>query len=159
MMHELDYAGHQNALGSIDANTGDLLLGWDTDQFATDYYLTTQVMLMLLKYGGLGAGGVNFDAKVRRESFEPLDLFHAHVGGMDTFARGLKIAAAIRTDGRLAQFVSDRYSSWNSGIGAEIESGRTNMKTLESYILEKGEISPNQSGRQEMFENLINQYL
>ena len=89
-------------VGSIDANTGDLLLGWDTDQFGTDYYLTTQMMYYILKHGGLGSGGVNFDAKVRRESFEPIDLFYAHVGGMDAFARGLKIAAAIRADGELS---------------------------------------------------------
>ena len=103
MMHELDYAGHQGLLGSIDANTGDMLLGWDTDQFPTNYYLTAEIMLILLKYGGLTPGGVNFDAKVRRESFEPIDLFHAHIGGMDAFARGLKIAAAIRAEGELAR--------------------------------------------------------
>src|SRR5215468_9764757 len=96
MQHELEYAGSQGFLGSIDANTGDLLLGWDTDQFPTDIYLTTTCMLSLLKYGGLAPGGINFDAKVRRESFEPVDLFHAHIGGMDAFARGLKIAAKIR---------------------------------------------------------------
>ena len=159
MMHELDYAGHQGLLGSIDANTGDLMLGWDTDQFPTDYYLTTQIMLMLLKYGGVAPGGVNFDAKVRRESFEPIDLFHAHVGGMDAFARGLKIAAAIRAEGTLASFVKDRYSSWDTGIGAQIESGQSNFKSLEAYMLKKGEVSPNQSGRQEMLEHLINRYL
>jgi xylose isomerase len=159
MMHELDYAGHQGLLGSIDANTGDLMLGWDTDQFPTDYYLTTQIMLMLLKYGGVAPGGVNFDAKVRRESFEPVDLFYAHVGGMDAFARGLKIAAAIRADGELAGFVKDRYSSWDSGIGAEIEGGKANFKSLEAYMLKKGEAAPNQSGRQEMLEHLINRYL
>jgi len=159
MMHELDYAGGQGALGSIDANTGDLLLGWDTDQFPTDIYLTTQCMLMILKYGGLGAGGVNFDAKVRRESFEPIDLFHAHVGGMDAFARGLKIAAAIREDGELASFVKQRYSSWDSGIGAEIESGSADFTSLEAYMLEQGEIRPNESGRQEMLEHLVNRYL
>jgi xylose isomerase len=159
MMHELDYAGHQGALGSIDANTGDLLLGWDTDQFPTDLYLTSQVMLMILKHGGLGTGGVNFDAKVRRESFEPIDLFHAHVGGIDAFARGLKIAAAIRADGRLADFVKQRYSSWDSGIGAEIESGKADFSRLEAYMLEKGEAASNSSGRQEMLENLINQFL
>ena len=158
MMHELDYAGHQGALGSIDANTGDMLLGWDTDQFPTNYYLTAEVMLILLKYGGLTPGGVNFDAKVRRESFEPVDLFHAHVGGMDAFARGLKIAAAIRADGELARFVKDRYSSWDSGIGAEIESGKADFAALEAYMLKKGDIAPNQSGRQEMLENLINRY-
>lgn len=159
MMHELDYAGHQDLLGSIDANTGDLMLGWDTDQFPTDYYLTTQIMLMLLKYGGVAPGGVNFDAKVRRESFEPIDLFHAHVGGMDAFARGLKIAAEIRADGELAGFVKDRYSSWDTGIGAQIESGKADFKSLEAYMLQKGEVSPNQSGRQEMLEHLINRYL
>jgi xylose isomerase len=101
MMHELEYAGMQDALGSIDANTGDLLLGWDTDQFATNYYLTTQIMLVLLKHG-LGSGGVNFDAKVRRESFEPIDLFYAHIGSMDAFARGLKVAAKIIEDGAIS---------------------------------------------------------
>ncbi|MEC8591425.1 MAG: xylose isomerase, partial [Planctomycetota bacterium] len=124
MMHELDYAGIQGMLGSIDANTGDLMLGWDTDQFPTDIYLTTQIMLMLLKHGGVTPGGVNFDAKVRRESFDPMDLFHAHIGGMDAFARGLKIAAAIREDNALGKFVDQRYSSWDDGIGAEIESGK-----------------------------------
>ncbi len=159
MMHELDYAGGQNMLGSIDANTGDLMLGWDTDQFPTDIYLTTQSMMMILKHGGISPGGVNFDAKVRRESFEPIDLFHAHVGGMDAFARGLKIAAAIRADGQLEKFVTDRYRSWDSGIGAEIESGKADFNSLSAYALEKGEVAANQSGRQEMLENLINQYL
>ncbi|HEX5105256.1 MAG TPA: xylose isomerase [Pirellulaceae bacterium] len=158
MMHELEYAGHQGALGSIDANTGDLLLGWDTDQFPTNIYLTTQIMLVLLKYG-LAPGGVNFDAKVRRESFEPIDLFHAHIGGMDAFARGLKIAAAIRADGEFDKFVKERYSSFDGGIGAEIESGKANFKTLETYMLQKGEIAPNQSGRQEMLEHLFNRYI
>lgn len=159
MMHELDYAGHQGALGSIDANTGDLLLGWDTDQFPTDYYLTTQCMLAILKHGGLGSGGVNFDAKVRRESFEPVDLFYAHVGGMDAFARGLRVAAAIRADGVLDRFVKQRYASWDSGIGAEIESGKANLASLAAYMLERGEAAPNQSGRQEMLENIVNFYL
>ncbi len=159
MMHELDYAGHQGALGSIDANTGDLLLGWDTDQFPTDIYLTTQCMLAILKHGGLSKGGVNFDAKVRRESFEPIDLFHAHIGGMDAFARGLKIAAQIRQEGVVDQFVKQRYRSWDSGIGAEIESGKVSFASLEKYILEKGDAAPNESGRQEMLENIINWYL
>lgn len=159
MMHELEYARIHNALGSIDANTGDLLLGWDTDQFPTDLYLTTQIMLVLLEQGGLGSGGTNFDAKVRRESFDPVDLFHAHIGGMDAFARGAKIAAAIRKDGVLKDFVKDRYSSFDSGIGAKIEDGSASFADLEKYMLEKGEISGNQSGRQEWIENLINQYI
>ena len=159
MMHELDYAGMQGALGSIDANTGDLLLGWDTDQFPTDYYLTAQCMLAILKHGGLTTGGVNFDAKVRRESFEPIDLFYAHVGGMDAFARGLRIAAEIRKDGVIGQFVSNRYKSWDSGIGIEIEAGKTSFESLEKYMLEKGDVAPNESGRQEMLENIFNRYL
>jgi xylose isomerase len=102
---------------------------------------------------------VNFDAKVRRESFEPIDLFHAHTGGMDAFARGLKIAAAIRKDGRLAEFMKQRYASWDSGIGAKIESGKASLKEIEAYILKKGEITANTSGRQEFLENLINEFL
>lgn len=159
MMHELDYAGAQGALGSIDANTGDLLLGWDTDQFATDYYLTTQMMYYILKHGGLGSGGVNFDAKVRRESFEPIDLFYAHVGSMDAYAKGLKIAAAMRADNALENYINDRYSSWDSGIGAKIEAGEVNFADLETYMLEKGDADENQSGRQELIESVVNRYI
>jgi len=157
--HELEYAGMQGFLGSVDANTGDLLLGWDTDQFPTDVYLTAKIMLVFLKYGGLAPGGVNFDAKVRRESFEPIDLFYAHIGGMDTFAMGLKIAAAMRADGELEAMVRERYGSWDSGIGAEIEAGKHDFKSLEKYMLDKGDVSPNQSGRQELFENVVNRYI
>src|SRR3984893_5505589 len=139
MMHELEAAAGAGALGSIDANTGDELVGWDTDQFPTSVYLTSEIMLELLQMGGFFTGGLNFDAKVRRESFEPIDLFHAHIGGMDAFARGLKIAHAIRKDGRMGEFVRQRYSSWDSGIGAKIESGKTNFKELEKYILPKGD--------------------
>src|SRR5512136_1824382 len=138
MQHDLEVAGAAGALGSIDANTGDMLLGWDTDQFPTDIYLTTQCMLTLLKYGGLTTGGTNFDAKCRRESFEPVDLFHAHIGGMDAFARGLKIAAKIRADGRLADFVKNRYASWDGGIGKDIEKGKVGFAELEAYMLQKG---------------------
>ncbi len=159
MMHELEYARIQDALGSIDANTGDLLLGWDTDQFPTDIYLTTQCMLVILEQGGLAPGGINFDAKVRRESFDPVDLFHAHIGGMDAFARGAKIAAAIRADGALKDIVKNRYRSYDDGIGAKIESGSASFADLEQYMLEKGEADANESGRQEMIENLINDYL
>jgi xylose isomerase len=159
MQHELEVAGAAGALGSIDANTGDELLGWDTDQFPTNIYLTTYTMLSILKYGGFKTGGVNFDAKVRRESFEPIDLFYAHIGGMDAFARGLKIAAAIRKDGRLADFVKQRYASWDSGIGAKIEAGKATMKELEAYMLKQGEAAPNTSGRQEFLENLINEFI
>src|SRR5438874_11782 len=159
MQHELEVAAAADALGSIDANTGDPMLGWDTDQFPTDIYLTTQCMLTILKIGGLKTGGVNFDAKVRRESFEPVDLFHAHIGGMDAFARGLKIAAAIRKDGRLADFVRERYSSWDKGIGSRIEKGHAGFQELEAYSLKKGEAAANSSGRQEYLENLINEFI
>ena len=159
MQHDLEVAGGAGALGSIDANTGDELLGWDTDQFPTSVYLTTYTMLTILKYGGFKTGGVNFDAKVRRESFEPIDLFYAHIGGMDAFARGLKIAAAIRKDGRLAEFVKNRYASWDGGIGAKIESGKAGFKELEAYMLKQGEVTPNASGRQEFLENLINEFI
>jgi xylose isomerase len=159
VQHEIEYAASQGFLGSIDANAGDLLLGWDTDQFPTDIYLTTSIMHSLLKWGGFTTGGLNFDAKVRRESFEPIDLFHAHIGGMDAFARGLKIAAALRADGVLEKFLRDRYSSWDTGIGYEIENGKHTFESLSRYMLEKGDVTPNKSGRQEYVENLINSYL
>jgi xylose isomerase len=159
MMHELAYTSANGLLGSIDANRGDLLLGWDTDQFPTDYYLTTQCMLVILGQGGLAPGGVNFDAKVRRESFEPVDLFHAHIGGMDAFACGLKLAAWIRADGVLMDFVKQRYSSWDGGIGQKIESGSAGFEDLEKYMLEKGDAARNVSGRQEMLENIVNRYV
>ena len=159
MQHELETAGAAGALGSIDANTGDMLLGWDTDQFPTDIYLTAQCMYSVLKYGGFKTGGVNFDAKVRRESFEPVDLFHAHIGGMDAFARGLKIAAAMRADGQLEKLLKDRYANWDKGLGAEIEAGKHTLESLEAAMLKQGEAAPNKSGRQEMIENLINTYL
>ena len=158
MMHEMRVAREAGALGSVDANTGDELIGWDTDQFPTDIYLTTQIMIEILKMGGFTTGGLNFDAKTRRESFEPEDLFHAHIGGMDAFARGLKIANAIITDGRLDDFVKARYDSFNSGIGAKIEAGTATLEELETYTLSKGEPTT-KSGRQEMIENLINEFI
>jgi xylose isomerase len=159
MQHELETAGAAGALGSIDANTGDELLGWDTDQFPTNIYLTTYTMLSVLKYGGFKTGGLNFDAKVRRESFEPVDLFYAHIGGMDAFARGLKIAIAVREDGRLAEFVKQRYASWDAEIGARIEAGKVGFPELETYMLKQGDVTPNVSGRQEFLENLINEFI
>ncbi len=157
--HELEYAAAQGFLGSIDANSGDLLLGWDTDQFPTDVYLTTKIMLVLLRHGGFSTGGLNFDAKVRRESFEPIDLFYAHIGGMDAFAKGLKVAAAILADGELARMVKERYASWDSGVGAEIEGGRHNFASLEQYMLKQGDVAANASGRQELFENVVNRFV
>ncbi len=158
MEHELTVANNADMLGSIDANRGDTLIGWDTDQFPTDIYLTTQVMLVVLEMGGFTTGGLNFDAKRRRESHDPIDLIHAHVGGMDAFARGLKIAAAIRADGRLAEFVANRYSTFNEGIGADVEAGKVVFAELEKYSLGNGEPSL-ASGGQEYLENLINEFL
>lgn len=159
MMHELAYASAQGLLGSIDANRGDLLLGWDTDQFPTDLYLTTSCMLVILAQGGLAPGGINFDAKVRRESFEPEDLFHAHLGGMDAFAQGLKLAAAIRKDGLFSNFLKERYASWDGELGRRIEAGQATFADLERMMLERGEATPNRSGRQEWLENALNRYL
>ncbi len=158
-IHELEFAAANGILGSIDANRGDLLLGWDTDQFPTDLYDATFAMLTVMKMGGFTTGGLNFDAHVARESFEPVDLFHAHIGGMDAFARGLKIAAAIQADGVVDDFIKQRYASWDSGIGADIEAGKMSMKACSDYVLKKGEIEPNASGRVEMLENLINEYI
>jgi xylose isomerase len=122
-------------------------------------YLTAKIMLILLKYGGFTTGGLNFDAKVRRESFEPIDLFYAHIGGMDAFAKGLKIAAAIMADGELAKMLKERYGSWDSGIGQEIEAGKQDFASLERYMLGKGDAAPNVSGRQELLENIVNRFV
>jgi xylose isomerase len=159
MGHELAYASSYGMLGSVDANRGDELLGWDTDQFPTNIYTNAQVMLAILGQGGLGRGGLNFDAKVRRDSFEPVDLFYAHIGAMDAFAHGLKIAAEIRKDGVLKDMTDKRYSSWESGIGLQISEGAASFETLEKYMLEKGEVTPNVSGRQELFEAVFNRYI
>jgi xylose isomerase len=158
MLHEMTVAIDADSLGSVDANQGDELVGWDTDQFPTDIYLTTGIMQKILEMGGFTTGGLNFDAKRRRESHEPEDLFHAHIGGMDAFARGLKAAASIRTDGRMADFVTKRYDSWNSGIGAKVESKTVTLEELSNYALGNGEPTIG-SGRQEMLENLLNEFI
>ena len=158
MEHELTVAINAERLGSIDANQGDELIGWDTDQFPTDIYLTTQVMLKVLGMGGFKTGGLNFDAKRRRESHDPIDLIHAHIGGMDAFARGLKIAHAIKEDGRLEKFIKERYSSFDSGIGAKIDLGMVDFETLERHALTQNEPKV-ASGQQEMLENLINEFI
>ena len=158
MRHELTVAAAAGKLGSIDANRGDELIGWDTDQFPTNIYLALEVMLVVLNMGGLKEGGLNFDAKRRRESHTPADLFHAHIGGMDTFARGLKIAAAIRADGRIEEFVKTRYSSWDGPIGKQIESGKATLADLEAHALAKEAGMP-PSGGQEYLENLVNEFI
>jgi len=156
--HDLRFARINNILGSIDANQGDLLLGWDTDQFPTNLYDTTLAMYEVLKAGGFTTGGLNFDAKVRRASFEPIDLFYGHIAGMDTFAKGLKVAAKIVEDGKLDKFVEERYASYRSGIGKDIVEGKVGFKELEKYALEHDKIT-NVSGRQELLEIMLNDYL
>lgn len=158
MRHELTVAAAAGKLGSIDANRGDELIGWDTDQFPTNLYLATEVMLVVLGMGGLRDGGLNFDAKRRRESHTPEDLFHAHIGGMDTFARGLKVAAALRADGRIAEFVGSRYGSWHSELGRKIERGKASLADLETIAM--AQPAPLlASGGQEYLENLVNEFL
>ncbi len=156
--HELAFAAANGLLGSVDANRGDLLLGWDTDQFPTDIRDATLAMHTILQVGGFTSGGLNFDAKLRRQSIDPVDLFHAHVGGMDTFARGLKNAAAMIEDGEFAAFLGERYAGWDGELGKGIEAGELTFADLEAYTMGHGEPKL-QSGRQEMLENLLNRYL
>lgn len=156
--HELRVARINGVFGSIDANQGDLLLGWDTDQFPTNVYETTMCMYEVLKAGGFTNGGLNFDAKLRRSSYKFEDLFHAYISGMDAFALGLRMAVRIIEDGRLDNFVNERYSSFRSGIGLDIVEGRTTLEALEEYALNLKEIRVD-SGRQEYLENLLNSIL
>lgn len=158
MEHELRSAASAGMLGSIDANMGHPHLGWDTDHFPTDLFLATRIMRVVLELDGLGQGGLNFDAKRRRGSFEPVDLFHAHIAGMDTFARGLKIAAAIRSDRRLDDAIQSRYSSWNSTLGERILSGGCTLEDLERHAVEIGE-PVLESGREEMLESIFNDHI
>ena len=157
--HEIEVAAAQGMLGSIDANSGDPLLGWDTDQFNTDVKELTLAMVSILRAGGLGTGGFNFDAKLRRPSIDPADLFHAHIGGMDAYALAFKLARQIIADGKLGGFVANRYSSFDTGYGRDIETGKATFKSLEKLVLTKlGEPTP-RSGKQEYLENLLNTYL
>jgi len=156
--HELAFAAAHGILGSVDANRGDELLGWDTDQFPTNVYETTMAMYIILKAGGFTTGGLNFDAKIRRQSTDPEDLFHAHIGAMDAFARGLKNAAALIKDRAIDKIVAQRYKGWDSKLGKEIEGGKVGFKELEAYTLKHGEPTIG-SGRQEYLENVVNEYI
>ncbi|MBI2433681.1 MAG: xylose isomerase [Candidatus Hydrogenedentes bacterium] len=156
--HELAFAVANGILGSVDANRGDTLLGWDTDQFPTDLYDTTLAMITILKGGGFTTGGLNFDAKLRRQSIDPVDLFHAHIGAMDAFARGLKNAVALIKDGRIDKFVKQRYAGWDKGLGSDILKGKVGFEQLEALTLKQGEPEP-QSGRQELLENILNEFI
>jgi xylose isomerase len=156
--HELRYARINGMLGSVDANQGHPLLGWDTDEFPTDLYTTTLAMYEIIKNGGLGRGGLNFDAKVRRGSFETEDLFHAHIAGMDSFAVGLKVAQKLIDDNVIENVVQNRYKSYTEGIGLDIVQGNTNLQKLEDYALGLTDIN-HQSGKLERIKAAINQYL
>ncbi|MFB2348547.1 xylose isomerase [Priestia megaterium] len=156
--HELRVARVQGLLGSVDANQGDPLLGWDTDEFPTDLYSTTLAMYEILQNGGLGSGGLNFDAKVRRGSFEQDDLLYAHVAGMDAFARGLKVAHKLVEDRVFENVINERYGSFKEGIGLEIVEGKANFHTLEQYAFKNPNIM-NKSGRQERLKAILNQYI
>ena len=155
--HELIVARDNGVFGSIDANQGDPLLGWDTDQFPTNVYDAALCMYEVLKAGGFTNGGLNFDSKARRGSFTPEDIFLSYIAGMDTFALGLRIAVKMIEDGRIDKFVADRYASWQIGIGKDIIEGNVTMADLEKYALEKSEVTDSlSSGRQEMLESVVN---
>jgi xylose isomerase len=156
--HEIQVAADAGLLGSIDANRGDYQNGWDTDQFPTNLGELAETMLVILEAGGFTTGGVNFDAKTRRNSTDLEDIFLAHIGGMDAFARGVIIAEAVLEKSDYRKLRKERYASYDSGKGATFEAGKMKLEDLRSYALEAGE--PKQtSGKQEMFENIINQYI
>lgn len=156
--HELAVSANAGMLGSVDVNKGDPMLGWDTDQFPTDLYSTTYAMLVILGQGGIGSGGLNFDAKLRRGSTDLVDLFHAHIGGMDTFARGLIVASKIMEEGSLPNFITERYSSWSSDMAKKVSEGKASLSELERYTLDAGEPTL-KSGRQEYLENIVNTFI
>ncbi|HOE98796.1 MAG TPA: xylose isomerase, partial [Rectinema sp.] len=161
--HELETAAALGVFGSVDANRGDPRNGWDTDQFPTNVYDTTLAMLAILRAGGLVTGGLNFDAKIRRNSLDPSDLFEAHIGGMDAFAAGLLAANRIIDDGKLDTFVRRRYASFDGDIGRRFEDGQLNFEELANLASTFGTSAAakigRSSGKQEYLENLIMQYV
>jgi xylose isomerase len=156
--HELQVSADAGVLGSIDANRGDYQNGWDTDQFPNNLYELTEAMLVILQSGGFKTGGVNFDAKTRRNSTDLADVFYAHIGGMDAFARALLTAQAILDDGEYVALRRERYASFDSGKGRQFDRGRLSLESLRQLARKNGE--PEQiSGKQEYFENLINKFI
>ena len=156
--HELAVSAKAGMLGSIDANRGDYQNGWDTDQFPNNIQETTEAMLVFLQAGGLQGGGVNFDAKIRRNSTDMEDIFYAHIGGADTFARALLTADKILTSSPYKKMVQERYASFDTKQGANFEQGKLNLQDLYTIATEQGEITPT-SGKQELFENIVNQFI
>ena len=156
--HELRYARINDALGSIDANQGDKLVGWDTDEFPTDIYATTLAMYEVLANDGIAPGGLNFDAKVRRESVDPADRFQGHVAGMDAFAKGLEVAHDLHEDGVFEEFIDDRYASFEDGVGASITDQETDLEALADHARDTPTVEV-ASGRQERLKQRLNRYI
>jgi xylose isomerase len=156
--HEIAVAAKAGMLGSLDANRGDYQNGWDTDQFPNNILETTEAMLVFLEAGGLQGGGVNFDAKIRRNSTDLDDVFHAHIGGADNFARALLTADKIISSSAYTSLREKRYSSFDAGKGKDFENGKLDLKDLYNIATENGELKL-QSGKQELFENIVNQYI
>ena len=157
--HDIKIASQYGVLGSIDSNTGDPILGWDTDNFPMDVAQSTAIMSTIVDQGGLGSGGLNFDCKVRRESIDPLDLFLGHIGAMDTYAQGLRAAIQMKEDGIMQSMLDERYLSWNTeSIGSRIESGEATLEECVEYALTRGE-PKKVSGKQELFEIVRNRYV
>jgi xylose isomerase len=156
--HEIHVAADTGMLGSIDANRGDYQNGWDTDQFPNNVIELTEAMLIILEAGGFKGGGINFDAKIRRNSTDPEDLFFAHIGGMDCFARALVVADKVLSQSEYKKFRSQRYASYNEGKGRDFEQGRLSLEDLRNYAIENGEPEM-KSGKQEWLENIINYYI
>jgi xylose isomerase len=156
--HELQVAADAGMLGSIDANRGDYQNGWDTDQFPNNINELTEAMLVILEAGGFAGGGINFDAKIRRNSTDPEDLFYAHIGGMDAFARALIVASDILEKSEYRKFRKERYASFDQGKGKEFEQGKLTLEELRQYAIENGEPEM-RSGKQEWLENIVNRYI
>jgi xylose isomerase len=156
--HELQVAVDAGMLGSMDANRGDYQNGWDTDQFPTNINELVESMLIIVEAGGFQGGGINFDAKRRRNSTDPADLFHAHIGGIDTFARALITADTILQKSEYTKIRSTRYASFDAGKGKDFEAGKLSLEDLRAYAVEKGEPTAI-SGQQELIENIINRYI
>jgi xylose isomerase len=156
--HELQVSADAGLLGSIDANRGDYQNGWDTDQFPNNINELTEAMLVIIEAGGFGGGGINFDAKIRRNSTDPADLFYAHIGGMDTFARALIAADNILKHSDYKKIRQDRYASFDSGKGKDFEAGKLSLEDLRNLAVEMGEPEV-RSGKQEYLENLVNRYI
>ena len=156
--HELQVAADTGMLGSIDANRGDYQNGWDTDQFPNNLNELVEAMLIIVEAGGFAGGGINFDAKIRRNSTDAADLFHAHIGGMDTFARALIVADTILQKSEYKKIRADRYASFDAGKGKDFEAGKLTLEDLRNYAAESGEPAVT-SGKQEYLENIINRYI